>query len=158
MNCLIQKLMEENLSTLSTSNYQLWVLSLLRIHFGIILLAHGWLKISVFTIAGTVGYFVSLGIPSIFAYLVIFGEVIGGIALILGIQTRLAALCSIPILIGATFTHINNGWLFSVEGGGWEYPASLTIIALVISGMGSGEKLNLKFNPLDSFLPKQLQS
>ena len=129
----------------STSNYQLWALSLLRIHFGIILLAHGWLKISVFTIPNTVGYFSSLGIPSIFAYLVIFGEVIGGIALI-------------PILIGATFVHINNGWLFSVEGGGWEYPASLTIIALAILGMGSGEKLKVKFNPFDSFLPRQLQN
>ena len=145
-------------SSLSTSNYQLWALSLLRIHFGIILLAHGWLKISVFTIPSTVGYFSSLGIPSIFAYFVIFGEVIGGIALILGIQTRLAALCSMPILIGATFVHINNGWLFSVEGGGWEYPASLTIIALAILGMGSGEKLKVKFNPFDSFLPRQLQN
>ena len=145
-------------SSLSTSNYQLWALSLLRIHFGVILLAHGWLKISVFTIPSTVGYFSSLGIPSIFAYLVIFGEIIGGIAIILGIQTRLAALCSMPILIGATFVHINNGWLFSVEGGGWEYPASLTIIALAILGMGSGEKLKVKFNPFDSFLPKQLQN
>ena len=145
-------------SSSSTSNYQLWALSILRIHFGIILLAHGWLKISVFTIPNTVGYFSSLGIPSIFAYLVIFGEVIGGIALILGIQTRLAALCSIPILIGATFVHINNGWLFSVEGGGWEYPASLTIIAIAILGMGSGEKLKVKFNPFDSFLPRQLQN
>ena len=144
-------------SSLSTSNYQLWALSILRIHFGIILLAHGWLKISVFTIPSTVGYFSSLGIPSIFAYLVIFGEIIGGIALILGIQTRLAALCSIPILIGATFVHINNGWLFSVEGGGWEYPASLTIIALAILGMGSGEKLKVKLNPFNSFFPNQLQ-
>ena len=32
-------------------------ISLLRIHFGIILLAHGWLKVYVFTVGGTVGYF-----------------------------------------------------------------------------------------------------
>ena len=51
-----------------------------------------------------------------------------------------------------------SGWLFSVEGGGWEYPASLTIIALAILGMGSGEKLKVKFNPFDSFLPRQLQN
>ncbi len=48
------------------TNDQSWGLSILRIHLGIILLAHGWLKISVFTIAGTVGYFASLGLPSFF--------------------------------------------------------------------------------------------
>ena len=135
-----------------------WGLSILRIHLGIILLAHGWLKISVFTIAGTVDYFASLGLPSFFAYLVIFGEIIGGITLILGIQTRLTALFCLPILIGATFVHLNNGWLFSAEGGGWEFPVSLSIIALAIIFMGSGNRINLKFNPLNTFLPTQLQN
>jgi len=142
----------------SKINDQSWGLSILRIHLGIILLAHGWLKISVFTIAGTVGYFASLGLPSFFAYLVIFGEIIGGITLILGIQTRLTALFCLPILIGATFVHLNNGWLFSAEGGGWEFPASLSIMALAIIFMGSGNRINLKFNPLNTFLPTQLQN
>lgn len=142
----------------SKTNDQSWGLSILRIHLGIILLAHGWLKISVFTIAGTVGYFASLGLPSFFAYLVIFGEIIGGITLILGIQTRLTALLCLPILIGATFVHLNNGWLFSAEGGGWEFPASLSIIVLTIIFMGSGNRINLKFNPLNTFLPTQLQN
>lgn len=142
----------------SKTNDQSWGLSILRIHLGIILLAHGWLKISVFTIAGTVGYFASLGLPSFFAYLVIFGEIIGGITLILGIQTRLTALFCLPILIGATFVHLNNGWLFSAEGGGWEFPVSLSIIALSIIFMGSGNRINLKFNPLNTFLPTQLQN
>lgn len=142
----------------SKINDQSWGLSILRIHLGIILLAHGWLKISVFTIAGTVGYFASLGLPSFFAYLVIFGEIIGGITLILGIQTRLTALFCLPILIGATFVHLNNGWLFSAEGGGWEFPVSLSIIALSIIFMGSGNRINLKFNPLNTFLPTQLQN
>ena len=142
----------------SKTNDQSWGLSILRIHLGIILLAHGWLKISVFTIAGTVGYFASLGLPSFFAYLVIFGEIIGGITLILGIQTRLTALFCLPILIGATFVHLNNGWLFSAEGGGWEFPASLSIIALTTIFMGSGNRINLKFNPLNTFLPTQLQN
>ena len=144
----------------STSHFTVksWGLSFLRIHLGIILLAHGWLKVSVFTIAGTVGYFASLGLPSIFAYLIILGEIIGGITLILGIQTRLTALFCLPILIGATFVHLNNGWLFSAKGGGWEFPASLSIIALAIIFMGSGNRINLKFNPLNTFLPTQLQN
>ena len=136
---------------------QSWGASVLRIHLGIILLAHGWLKVSIFTIAGTVGYFASLGLPSIVAYLIIIGEIAGGIALVLGIQTRLAASLSIPILFGATFAHLGNGWLFSAEGGGWEFPASLSMIALAIAFMGSGNRLQVKFNPLDIYLPKQLR-
>ena len=137
----------------SNSLDQSWGLSLLRIHLGIILLAHGWLKISVFTIAGTVGYFANLGLPSIVAYLTIFGEIVGGIALILGVQTRLAAALSMPIMLGATIVHLGNGWLFSAEGGGWEFPASLTIIALTIALMGSGNRFQVKFNPFDAYLP-----
>ena len=132
-------------------------LSFLRVHFGIILLAHGWLKISVFTIAGTVGFFASLGLPAILAYLTIFGEVAGGIALILGFQTRLVALLSLPIMLGATYVHLGNGWLFSAEGGGWEFPASLSIIALTLTLMGSGKKAIVPIQPLDKFLPRGLQ-
>lgn len=129
-------------------------LSLLRIHLGVILLAHGWLKISVFTIAGTVSYFAGLGLPAVFAYLVIFGEIAAGIALILGVQTRLAAALSVPILVGATFFHLGNGWLFSAEGGGWEFPASLSVIAVVVALMGSGKRLYINFNPFDAYLPQ----
>ena len=144
-------------NTPSNSFASTWGLSLLRIHFGVILLAHGWLKISVFTIAGTVGYFASLGLPSIFAYLTIFGEIAAGLALIAGIQTRLASILSVPILLGATFVHLGNGWLFSAEGGGWEFPASLTVIAIAIALMGSGNRLQAKFNPFDAYLPNLLR-
>ena len=150
--------MEKSMSnTTSNSFASTWGLSLLRIHFGVILLAHGWLKISVFTIAGTVGYFASLGLPSIVAYLTIFGEIAAGVALIAGIQTRLASILSVPILLGATFVHLGNGWLFSSEGGGWEFPASLTVIAIAIALMGSGNRLQVKFNPFDAYLPAPMR-
>ena len=144
-------------NTTSNSFASTFGLSLLRIHFGVILLAHGWLKISVFTIAGTVGYFASLGLPSTVAYLTIFGEIAAGVALIAGIQTRLASILSVPILLGATFVHLGNGWLFSGEGGGWEFPASLTVIAIAIALMGSGNRLQVKFNPLDAYLPAPMR-
>ena len=144
-------------NTTSNSFASTWGLSLLRIHFGVILLAHGWVKISVFTIAGTVGYFASLGLPSIVAYLTIFGEIAAGVALIAGIQTRLASILSVPILLGATFVHLGNGWLFSAEGGGWEFPASLTVIAIAIALMGSGNRLQVKFNPFDAYLPAPMR-
>jgi len=155
---LVNTLMEKSMSnTTSNSFASTWGLSLLRIHFGVILLAHGWLKISVFTIAGTVGYFSSLGLPSIVAYLTIFGEIAAGLALIAGIQTRLASALSVPILLGATFVHLGNGWLFSAEGGGWEFPASLTVIAIAIALMGSGNRLQVKFNPFDVYLPTSIR-
>ena len=150
--------MEKSMSNIPSNSFaSTWGLSLLRIHFGVILLAHGWLKISVFTIAGTVGYFASLGLPSIVAYLTIFGEIAAGLALIAGIQTRLASALSVPILLGATFVHLGNGWLFSAEGGGWEFPASLTVIAIAIALMGSGNRLQAKFNPFDAYLPNLLR-
>ena len=135
------------------SNMQSIGISLLRIHFGIILLAHGWLKLYVFTVAGTVGYFASIGLPSIVAYSVIFGELLGGVALILGIQTRLAASLTVPIVFGAAIMNIGNGWLHSASGGGWEYAASLTVIAISLAITGSGQYLSLNMNPLNRFLP-----
>ena len=126
---------------------------LLRIHFGVILLAHGWLKVSIFTVDGTVNYFASIGLPAVIAYLVIFGELVGGLAIILGIQTRLASLFTVPIVLGAAIVNSGNGWLHSANGGGWEYAASLTVIAVAITLMGSGNFLSFNINPLNRILP-----
>ena len=142
---------------MNKTNIQSFGVSLLRIHFGIILLAHGWLKVYVFSIAGTVGYFSSIGLPSIIAYLVIFGELVGGLALILGIQTRLAATLAVPIVFGAAVMNSSNGWLHSASGGGWEYAASLTVIAISLAFTGSGQNLSLNMNPLNRFLPSVIQ-
>jgi putative oxidoreductase len=126
---------------------------LLRIHFGVILLAHGWLKVSIFTVDGTVNYFASIGLPAVIAYLVIFGELVGGLVILLGIQTRLASLFTVPIVLGAAIMNSGNGWLHSANGGGWEYAASLTVIAVAITLMGSGNFLSFNINPLNRILP-----
>ncbi|MFZ0571271.1 MAG: DoxX family protein [Rhodomicrobium sp.] len=112
---------------------------LLRVSLGVMFLAHGLLlKVLTFTIAGTVGYFQSIGYPGFFAYLVIAGEIGGGIALILGAYTRIVALLLLPILIGATLQHIGNGWLFSGAGGGWEFPVFWIAMLLVQALLGDG--------------------
>lgn len=113
-------------------------IALLRVSLGIMALAHGLLKVFVFTLPGTVGYFESLGLPGFMAYLTIIGEVGGGLALILGIYTRWISLAMIPLLLGATSIHIGNGWIFSNAGGGWEFPAFWTIALLAQAGLGSG--------------------
>ena len=110
----------------------------LRVASGILFLAHGLLKVMVFTIPGTVGYFESLGLPGLFAYLTIFAEIVGGTALILGVATRLVALLLIPVLLGALWVHSGNGWVFSSEGGGWEFPLFWAVTQVVIALLGSG--------------------
>ncbi|HEX2529345.1 MAG TPA: DoxX family protein [Geminicoccus sp.] len=111
----------------------------LRVTLGLLFLAHAGLKIFVFTPAGTVQFFGSLGLPGTLAYLVITAEILGGIALILGVYSRLVALALVPILLGAIFTvHGAAGFFFSSPNGGWEFPA-LWIIGLVsVALLGDG--------------------
>lgn len=132
--------------------------TLTRLSLGTILLSHGLLKAFVFTIPGTVGFFESIGLPAIVAYLTIFGELAGGTALILGIYTRLTALLSLPILLGATWAHIGNGWVFSTPNGGWEFPALLTTLAVSIALQGSGAFAIRKLPIIDKFIPKALKA
>ena len=112
---------------------------ILRVALGVMFLAHSlYLKVFVFTVAGTVGFFESLGLPAAFAYLTLLAEIGGGLALILGFQTRLVAVALLPVLLGATWVHSGNGWVFSAEGGGWEYPVFLIVATVVQALLGSG--------------------
>jgi putative oxidoreductase len=111
---------------------------LLRVSLGVLALAHGLLKVFVFTVPGTMQFFQSLGYPGVVAYLVIFGEVAGGLALIAGVWTRAVALLMVPILVGAALTHLGNGWLFSAPKGGWEFPVFWAVALLVQALLGPG--------------------
>jgi putative oxidoreductase len=128
-----------------------------RISLGGILLSHGLLKMLVFTIPGTVEYFASLGLPAIAAYLTIFAEIAGGTAILLGLYTRLASLLSIPLLLGALWAHASNGWVFSAEGGGWEFPLLLVLLAGAVSFQGSGPFALRKLPLIDNFIPQPLK-
>lgn len=111
---------------------------ILRVSLGVLFLAHGLMKVFVFTIPGTVGFFQSLGYPAIFAYLTMLGEIGGGLLLIAGVYTRWIALALVPLLIGATLVHISNGWVFSNSGGGWEFPVLWTVLLGVQALLGNG--------------------
>ena len=112
--------------------------TLLRVSLGTLALAHGLLKILVFTPAGTVGFFASLGLPGFLAYATIGVEVIGGVLLIAGLFTRYVSIAMIPILLGAVVVHSGAGWLFSNEGGGWEFPAFWAAALAVQAMLGDG--------------------
>ena len=112
---------------------------LLRVSLGILFLAHASLKLFVFTPAGTAKFFGSIGLPPELAYVVITAEVLGGIALILGLWTRVAAIALVPIMLGAIFTvHGAAGFFFTNANGGWEYPAFWTIALIVQALLGDG--------------------
>jgi len=113
--------------------------TLLRVTLGIMFLTHSIvLKVLTFGFAGTAQYFVSIGLPSVTAYLVIAGEAIGGALLVFGIGTRYVALGLLPILLGATYVHSANGWVFSNSGGGWEYPLFLIIVSIAVALLEKG--------------------
>jgi len=120
----------------STAPYAAFVL---RVSLGIMFLAHVGLKIFVFTVPGFVGYFASLGLPAILAYGVIALELLGGIALILGIYASWVAVpLAFEMLGTVVMVHGSNGWLFTNKGGGWEYPAFWAISLAVLYLLGDG--------------------
>ncbi len=111
----------------------------MRVALGVMFIAHSlWLKVFVFTLPGTVQFFESLGLPGAAAYLVLAAEAIGGCLLVLGLGTRWVALALIPVLLGATWVHSGNGWLFTNQGGGWEYPLFLSVAAVAQGLLGDG--------------------
>jgi Predicted membrane protein len=125
-------------STARPANADLAAL-ILRVSMGVLFVAHGWMKYSVFTPAGTAGYFASIGLPPFLAYVTIAVEIIGGLMLIAGLWTRWVSVALIPVMVGAGyFGHGANGFFFSVEGGGWEYPAFWTLTLVVQALLGGG--------------------
>lgn len=112
--------------------------TLLRLSLGVMFIMHAYLKLAVFTMDGTVQFFESLGYPGFVAYLTVVAELGGGALLILGVYTRYVAAALVPILLGATMVHIGNGWVFSAEGGGYEYPLFLIAASATQILLGDG--------------------
>jgi putative oxidoreductase len=111
---------------------------LLRVSLGVMFVAHALLKLLVFTLPGTAAYFESLGLPAVLAHVTFAAELIGGAMLVAGAYTRAVAIALVPVLLGATWAHAGNGWVFSAPNGGWEYPVFLVIVAVVVSLLGGG--------------------
>ena len=88
--------------------------TVLRVSLGFMYIAHSLvLKHFTFTLPGTAQFFESLGLP-------------GAPALV-------------PILAGATWVHAANGWVFSAQNGGWEYPVFLIAASVVLALLGDGK-------------------
>lgn len=111
---------------------------LLRVALGVMWLAHAALKYFVFGIDGFAQFLGSEGLPSFMAWPVVLMEVVGGLAILLGVYARHVALALTPILAVAMWTHVPNGWVFSAPGGGWEFPAYLLATSVALALVGDG--------------------
>ena len=114
--------------------------TILRIAAGVVFLMHGLQKLSGGGIEGTTGFLNGLGIPAaeILAPVLIAAEIGGGIALILGLLTRFAAIAlAIDMTVALLTVHLPNG--FFVADGGYELVLLLlaSCLSLVVTGAGA---------------------
>jgi putative oxidoreductase len=116
-------------------NYGPWVL---RTGLGLVFLAHAYAKAVVFTFPGTVAFFEANGFPGWTVYPVFVAELLGGLALLAGFRTRQVSLALWPVMLGALKPHIDNGWMFTGSGGGWEYVAFLLVALATQALVGAG--------------------
>lgn len=104
---------------------------ILRVALGLVFIVHGLFKPLVLGFPATVAFFEAFGFPGWTVYPVFLAEVLGGLALILGVGTRFAAAALIAVVLGALRVHVPNGWYFGAPNGGWEF------LAILIAGLAA---------------------
>ncbi len=71
-------------------------------------------------------------------YMLVFQRFARGVLILLGIGTRWVTVALLPVLLGATWAHLGNGWVFTAPNGSWEHPAFLTAVTVVQALLGDG--------------------
>lgn len=110
---------------------------ILRLVLGVTFFIHGLVKFQG-GIENIVGWFDSIGLPGFLAYAVALLELVGGIALIVGLGSRIVSALFVLLMLGATFSaKLAGGFLGNGQGAGYELDLALAAMALVIAITGS---------------------
>ena len=113
-----------------------WGLVPLRLVVGLVFIVHGGQKLFVFGLGGAAGFMAKVGIPWPFyaAVVVIAVEILGGLALVLGLGTRLAAaLLAIDMVVAILAVRFTAGFV-----GGYEFELTLLAASLSLALLGGG--------------------
>ena len=120
-------------------------LALLRIILGIVFFAHGYLKFFKMGMNGVIGFFTSLGIPAptVAAWGVTWLEMIGGIALILGIFTPVVGVLFAIEMAGVVFFAKKGAGFFAPKGYEFELTLLCASLAVALAGPGAAAVQNV---------------
>jgi len=133
--------------------------AVLRLVLGVIFFAHGAQKMlgwfGGYGFTGTMGFFTgAMHIPAIFAFLAIAAEFFGGLGLILGFLTRIAAFGILSnMVVAIAMVHSQFGffmnWTGAQKGEGYEYHLLIlaATVLLIIRGAGAASVDRLLSSP-----------
>ena len=122
-----------------------WALLIARLVLGVIFIAHGGQKLFEMGVGQVAGFFEGVGIPlpAFFAWVVSLTELFGGIAVLIGLFTRYAAVGIAIVMVVAIFTVKLKVGLIGARGPGYELDLALLALALALVLAGPG-KLSLE--------------
>lgn len=125
-----------------------FTLTILRLVLGVVFFAHGSQKMlgwfGGYGFHGTMGFFTAkMGIPAPLAFLAICAEFFGGLGLIVGLLSRVAAFgITVNMLVAVATVHAANGffmnWAGNQKGEGYEYHLLAIAMAVTILIRGAG--------------------
>ena len=123
----------------NTGSRHEWAATLLRVAVGLVFAAHGAQKLFVMTPAGLAGFFGTIGIPAptLNAYVVIAVELLGGIAMIAGLGTRIVGALFTAVMVVAIATVHGPQGFFLPQGYEFNLVLLAASIALVLQGAGA---------------------
>ncbi len=107
---------------------------LLRIALGVVFIVHGFGKLT--DIQSTIGFFGKIGIPlsGFFAWVVALVEFLGGLLVLTGLYTRIAAgLIAVVMVVAMITVKFAQGF-----AGGWEFDFTLFMVAVSLVLIGDG--------------------
>jgi putative oxidoreductase len=119
-----------------SNQYTAWAFLALRVVVAVAFIFHGWSKVS--AMDGTVQMFASMGVGSFMTYVAAYVEFLGGLALLLGVATRLAGgLLAIFMVVAIYLVHLDKG--YSMMNGGYEYQLLLLVSVIYFALVGPGK-------------------